>query len=58
MHKYYGGVKAIFAVVNLQVNDSFPIANPCKIFQLGALPPVPPCRYAPEVTLKLKPAEI
>ena len=44
LYKYFGGAKATFPFVNLQVNDSLGGRNYAKFFISRALSPVPPCR--------------
>ena len=36
---HFGGAKALFSYVNLQVSDSVGGAKPCKIFRFGGIAP-------------------
>ena len=35
LYKHFGGAKALFYYINLQVNDSVESARPCKMFHWG-----------------------
>ena len=41
LYNHFGGAKALFCYVNPQVNDAVGAVEPCKMFHLGTLPPVP-----------------
>ena len=44
LYTHFGGAKALFSFINLQVNDSVGGAKPCKIVHLEA---ITPCRFIP-----------
>ena len=42
LYTHFGGAKALFSYIHLQVIDSFGGKSHAKFFLLGAMPPVPP----------------
>ena len=49
LYNHFAGAKALFYYAKLQVSNSVGGgAKSCRIFHLGALLFVPPCKYVPE----------
>ena len=46
LYKYFGGTKALFSYIHLQVTDSAE-GKAMQNFSFGENAPVPPCRYVP-----------
>ena len=49
LYKHFGGAKALFSYINLQVTDSVGGGKTMQNFLFGGNAPVPPCRYVPVV---------